>query len=390
MTSPIRLAQRISQLGTESAFEVLVKSRALETQGKQVIHLEIGEPDFPTPQNVVEAATQALRDGWTHYGPPAGYPELREAIAEHVSLSRRIPVDPAEVVVTPGAKPILFFVILAVVEAGDEVLLPDPGFPIYASMVRFVGATPVPLRYRDDTDFGFDLHEAQNLINSKTRLIILNSPHNPTGCVIPSSQMEALAQTLADSRVLVLADEIYRQLSYDEESCSIVQWPGMKERTVILDGFSKAYAMTGWRLGYGVMPAPLAEKVSLLAINCNSCTASFIQRAGIEALRGDQSSVQRMLGEFRKRRQIIVEGLNRIPGFRCRMPRGAFYAFPNISDTGFTCEQLADRLLDQAGVATLAGTGFGPQGEGFLRISYVNSIENIQKALERIAENLAQ
>ena len=379
-----KLAQRISQLGTESAFEVLIRARQLEAQGKEVVHLEIGEPDFPSPPHVVEAAIKALQDGWTRYGPPAGFPELREAIAQHVSETRGIPADPAEVVITPGAKPVMFFVILAVVEPGSEVLIPDPGFPIYVSMVRFVGATPISIPHREELDFGFDIDEVKKRIGKKTSLVILNSPHNPTGAVILRSQLEALAGLLADSSAWVLSDEIYRRLVYGDPSSSITEFPGMKERTVILDGFSKAYAMTGWRLGYGVMPPALAEKVALLVVNSNSCTASFTQKAGLAALQGDQGSVQTMLEEFHKRRQITVEGLNRIPGFRCRMPHGAFYAFPNITETGLHSKRLADLLLDEAGVATLAGSDFGPQGEGYLRLSYANSIENIQKALERI------
>ena len=385
-----RLAERMTQLGTESAFDVLLRARQLEAQGKGIVHLEIGEPDFPTPPHVVEAAIAALREGWTRYGPPAGYPELREAIAQHVSQTRGIAVDPAEVVVTPGAKPIMFFVILAVVEPGDEVLLPDPGFPIYASMVRFVGATPVSIPHREELDFGIDLDEVRKRIGKKTRLVILNSPHNPTGGIIPRNQLEALAELVADSGACVLSDEIYRQLSYDDDASSITEFPGMKERTVILDGFSKTYAMTGWRIGYGVMPAALAEKVTLLVINSNSCTASFIQKAAVEALCGDQTPVRKMIAEFEKRRRVMVEGLNRIPGFRCRMPHGAFYAFPNITETGLDSQRLADLLLEEAGVATLAGSGFGTRGEGYIRISYANSIENIQKALTRISEFMAR
>ena len=377
-------AQRISQLGTESAFEVLLRARQLEAQGEEIVHLEIGEPDFPSPPHVVEAAIRALRDGWTRYGPPAGYPELREAIARHVSQTRGIPVDPAEVVVTPGAKPIMFFVILALVEPGDEVLLPDPGFPIYASMVRFVGATPGSIPHREELDFGINVNEVRKGIGKKTRLVILNSPHNPTGGVIPRTQLEALAELVADSPACVLSDEIYRQLSYDDAPSSIAEFPGMKERTVILDGFSKTYAMTGWRIGYGVMPVALAEKVALLVINSNSCTASFIQKAAVEALRGDQAPVRKMIAEFEKRRRVMVEGLNRIPGFRCRMPHGAFYAFPNITGTGLSSQRLADLLLEEAGVATLAGSDFGTHGEGFIRLSYANSVENIEKALKRI------
>jgi len=382
----MKLAERISQLGTESAFDVLVKARALEAEGKDVVHLEIGEPDFTTPPNIVEAGIKALRDGWTHYGPAAGFPELRQAIAQQVSRTRGNAVDPDEVVVTPGAKPIMFYTMLALVEPGDEVLVPDPGFPIYASMVRFVGATPISLPHREELDFGLDVDEVKSLITKKTRLVILNSPNNPTGAVITRAQLQALAGTLTDTNIAILSDEIYREIIYDAEPVSITQFDGMKERTVILDGFSKTYAMTGWRLGYGVMPVPMARKVALLMTNSNSCTASFTQQAGIEALRGDQSHARKMKEEFERRRNVVVEGLNRIPGFRCRMPHGAFYAFPNITGTGFSSQELADRLLPEAGVATLSGPGFGPHGEGFIRLSYANSVENIKKALERIEE----
>ncbi len=382
----MKLAERISQLGTESAFDVLVKARALEAEGKDVVHLEIGEPDFTTPPNIVEAGIKALRDGWTHYGPAAGFLELRQAIAQQVSRTRGNAVDPDEVVVTPGAKPIMFYTMLALVEPGDEVLVPDPGFPIYASMVRFVGAKPISLPHREELDFGLDVDEVKSLITKKTRLVILNSPNNPTGAVITRAQLQALAGTLAGTDINVLSDEIYREIIYDAEPVSITQFDGMKERTVILDGFSKTYAMTGWRLGYGVMPVPVARKVALLMTNSNSCTASFTQQAGMEALRGDQSHARKMKEEFERRRNVVVEGLNRIPGFRCRMPHGAFYAFPNITGTGFSSQELADRLLPEAGVATLSGPGFGSHGEGFIRLSYANSVVNIQKALKRIEE----
>ena len=382
----MKLAERISQLGTESAFDVLVKARALEAEGKDVVHLEIGEPDFTTPLNIVEAGIKALRDGWTHYGPATGFPELRQAIAQQVSRTRGNAVDPDEVVVTPGAKPIMFYTMLALVEPGDEVLVPDPGFPIYASMVRFVGAKPISLPHREELDFGLDVDEVKSLITKKTRLVILNSPNNPTGAVITRAQLQALAGTLAGTDINVLSDEIYREIIYDAEPVSITQFDGMKERTVILDGFSKTYAMTGWRLGYGVMPVPVARKVALLMTNSNSCTASFTQQAGMEALRGDQSHARKMKEEFERRRNVVVEGLNRIPGFRCRMPHGAFYAFPNITGTGFSSQELADRLLPEAGVATLSGPGFGSHGEGFIRLSYANSVVNIQKALKRIEE----
>jgi aspartate aminotransferase len=383
----IRLAERMSRLGTESAFEVLVRARELEATGKEVVHLEIGEPDFPTAPHIVEAAAAALREGWTHYGPPAGLPQLREAIAEDVSKRRGIMVDPAEVVVTPGAKPIMFFTILALVERDDEVLYPNPGYPIYESVVNFLGARPVPYSLPEKNDFDLDVSEIISKITDRTRLIVLNSPHNPTGGVMSRAEVQALAEALSSPRgrdILVLADEIYNRLIFEGQHTSLTRFPGMKERTILLDGFSKTYAMTGWRLGYGVMPQPLAQQVALLMTNSNSCTASFTQIAGVAALRGDQSSVEAMRLEFARRREVIVDGLNAIPGFRCRKPHGAFYAYPNITGTGRSSRALADALLNQAGVACLSGTAFGSWGEGYLRFSYANSVENIQKALDRI------
>jgi aspartate aminotransferase len=380
----IRLAERMSHLGTESAFEVLVRARELEARGKEIIHLEIGEPDFSTPPNIVEAAARALREGWTHYGPPAGLPQLREAIAETTSRQLSIPVDPSEVVVTPGGKPIMFFVILALVDPGDEVLYPNPGFPIYESMIQFVGGRAVPYGLREDHDFDVGVDELTAKISERTRLIILNSPHNPTGGVISQGELARFAQALAGREIFVLSDEIYDRLIYEGEHASLAQFPGMKERTIILNGFSKTYAMTGWRMGYGVMRSDLARQVALLMTNSNSCTASFTQIAGVEALRGDQSSVDRMREELRRRRDVIVEGLNRLPGFRCRQPHGAFYVFPNIQGTGRTSRALADALLNDAGVACLSGTAFGEWGEGYLRFSFANSVENIQRALDRI------
>jgi aspartate/methionine/tyrosine aminotransferase len=382
----LRLAERMSRLGTESAFEVLVRARELEARGKEIIHLEIGEPDFPTPSHIVEAAAKALRDGWTHYGPPAGLPQLREAIAADVAKRRGIRVDPAEVVVTPGAKPIMFFVILALIEPDDEVLYPNPGFPIYDSMIHFVRGRGVPYSLPEAADFGLDLHEIIGKITDRTRLLILNSPHNPTGGVVTRGQLASLAESLAGRDLVVLSDEIYSRGIFEGEHASLAQFPAMRERTIILDGFSKAYAMTGWRLGYGVMRTDLAQQVALLMTNSNSCTATFTQVAGIAALRGDQTPVERMVEEFRRRRQVMVDGLNGIPGFRCRMPHGAFYAFPNIRGTGRTSRELAEALLTQAGVACLAGTAFGKWGEGYLRFSYANSIENIRKALDQIGE----
>ena len=383
----IRLAERMSRLGTESAFDVLVRAREIEATGKEVIHLEIGEPDFPTAPHIVEAAAKALRDGWTHYGPPAGLPQLREAIAEDVATRRGIKVDPSEVVVTPGAKPIMFFTILALIEPNDEVLCPNPGYPIYDSMVNFIGARPVPYPLPESNDFDLDVNEIISKITDRTRLLILNSPHNPTGGVLSPAQIRALAAALDSPKgrdVVILTDEIYNRLIFEGEHASLTKFHGMKERTILLDGFSKTFAMTGWRLGYGVMPAPLAKQVAQLMTNSNSCTASFTQIAGVAALRGDQSPVDAMRAEFMRRREVIVDGLNSIPGFRCRKPHGAFYAYPNITGTGKSSREIADALLNEAGVACLSGTAFGSWGEGFLRFSYANSVENISKALDRI------
>ncbi len=377
----------MSRLGTESAFDVLVRARELEAMGKDVIHLEIGEPDFPTAPHIVEAAAKALREGWTHYGPPAGLPQLREAIAEDVAKRREIKVDPAEVVVTPGAKPIMFYTVLALVEPQDEVLCPNPGYPIYESMVNFIGARAVSYPLSEANDFDLDVNEIISKITDRTRLIVLNSPHNPTGGVLSRAGVQALAEALDSPHgrdIVVLADEIYSRLIFEGQHTSLTQFRGMKERTILLDGFSKTYAMTGWRLGYGVMPVPLARQVAQLMTNSNSCTASFTQIAGVAALRGDQGPVDAMRAEFERRRKVIVDGLNSIPGFRCRQPHGAFYAFPNIKGTGRNSRQLADSLLNEAGVACLSGTAFGSWGEGYLRFSYANSVENISKALDRI------
>jgi aspartate aminotransferase len=382
--SELRLAKRMARLGTETAFEVLVRARALEAKGKEIIHLEIGEPDFDTPANVVDSGVEALRSGWTHYGPASGLPQLREAIAEDAGGRRGLKVQPDEVVVVPGGKPIIFFTLLALVEEGDEVIYPNPGFPIYESMINFLGAKPVPIHLREKMDFGLDVNELADLISERTRLIILNSPHNPTGGVLSEGDIRDIAAAIGDRDIPVLADEIYSRLIFEGSHFSLMSLPGWKERTIMLDGFSKTYAMTGWRLGYGIMRADLATHVSRLMINSNSCTASFTQVAGIEAVRGDQSSVDRMCSEFRKRRDVFVAGLNRIKGFSCRVPKGAFYTFPNITGTGWPAKKLADALLEEAGVAGLAGTAFGAFGEGYLRFSIANSIENLQKALTRI------
>jgi aspartate aminotransferase len=380
----LRLAERMSRLGTETAFEVLAKARDLERQGKSVIHLEIGEPDFDTPGNIVQAGVDALHKGWTHYGPSAGYPDLRQAIAEEVSQSRGVEVTPDQVVVVPGGKPIIFFSLLALADTGDEVIYPNPGFPIYESVIRYVGAQPVPINLREDRDFGLDLDELASLISDRTKLIILNSPHNPTGAVLSRGDIQGVAEAIGDRNIMVLSDEIYSRLIFEGEHYSIMSVPEFQERTILLDGFSKTYAMTGWRMGYGVMRPDLAAHVARLMTNSNSCTASFTQVAGMEALRGDQSSVDRMRDEFRRRRDVFVAGLNRIQGFSCRMPKGAFYAFPNITATGWTSKNLADALLEDAGVACLSGASFGDFGEGYLRFSVANSLENLKQALERI------
>lgn len=380
-------AKRMASLGTETAFEVLARAKALERQGKEIIHLEIGEPDFDTPQNIKEAAVKALYAGYTHYVPAAGIPELREAIAEYISKTRKIPVDPEEVVVTPGAKPIMFFAILACVERGDEVLYPNPGFPIYESMINFVGAKPVPIPLKEENDFRLDHEYVKAKITKKTKMIILNSPENPTGGVLTKEDLKVIADCIAKrDDVIVLSDEIYSRIIYEGTHESIASLPGMKEKTIILDGFSKTYAMTGWRLGYGVMRKDLAEKITQLMINSNSCTCAFVQLAGVEALKGPQDSVDKMVAEFKKRREIIVSGLNNIKGITCKKPKGAFYVFPNIKGTGKKSKEFSDYLLNEAGVAVLPGTSFGKYGEGYLRISFANSVENIKKALDRISK----
>jgi len=381
----VRLSQRMARLGTETAFEVLVRARALEAQGRNVIHLEIGEPDFDTPAHITEAAVKALHGGATHYGPAAGLPELREAVAEDSTRRRGARATPEMVVVTPGAKPIMFFVILALVDEGDEVLYPNPGFPIYESMIRYIGGTPVPVRLLEERDFVLDVGQLCDRVGPRTRLIILNHPHNPTGGIIPESGLRAIAEAAARHNVPVLSDEIYSRILYDAPHRSIASMPGMESLAIVLDGFSKTYAMTGWRLGYGIMPAPMAQVVAKLQTNSTSCTATFSQLAGVHALRGDQSAVDAMVAEFRRRRDAIVDGLRGIPGFHCARPKGAFYVFPNIARTGYSSRALADKLLDEAGVACLSGTAFGEFGEGHLRFSYASSMENIEEALRRIA-----
>jgi aspartate aminotransferase len=387
----MKLAERMSRLGTESAFEVLAKARALEAQGREVVHLEIGEPDFDTPAHIIEAACDALHHGATHYTPAAGIPQLREAIAAALGPTRGYEIDPRQVVVTPGAKPIMFYVLIALAEPGREVIYPNPGFPIYESMINFMGAKAVPLPLREERDFRFDVEELRSLINDRTALIILNSPQNPTGGILEKEDLAAIAEICVERDIPVLTDEVYEHILYDGDFSSITSFEGMKpsERSIILHGFSKSYAMTGWRLGYGVMPIPLAEHVTRLMVNSNSCTSASTQFAGVAALQGPQDSVRGMVAAFRERRDVIVQGLNEIPGIRCANPRGAFYVFPNISGTGMDSRTAEGFFLNEAGVACLSGAAFGQYGEGYLRLSYANSVENIRKALERMRAALA-
>ena len=383
----MRTADRMKLLGTETAFLVLAKAKALEAQGKNIIHLEIGEPDFTTPENIRSAAKKALDDGYTHYGPAPGMPELRKVIAEHMSRKLGVRFNENQVMVTPGGKPIIFFSILALVNPGEEVIYPNPGFPIYESVIRFVGAKPVPLVLREKNNFRFDAGDVKRLVTMKTRMIILNSPQNPTGGILTEDDLRQIAELSVEHDLTVLSDEIYNRIVYDGfQHVSISQFPGMSERTIVLDGFSKTYAMTGWRLGFGMMPETLVPSIAQLQINSNSCTASFSQIAGIEALVGSQEEPRRMVEEFQRRRDVLVEGLNKIPGFRCLKPLGAFYAFPDITGTGRSSRELADSLMNEAGVACLSGTAFGEFGEGYLRFSYANSVDNIRIALDRIGK----
>jgi aspartate/methionine/tyrosine aminotransferase len=384
----LRLADRMAQLGTETAFEVLARARELERKGKSIVHLEIGEPDFETPEHIKDAAIKALREGFTHYTPAAGMIEAREAVAEHVETTRKVRVDPGEVVITPGSKPIMFFGILALVNPGDEVIVPNPGYPIYESVTKFAGGVAKPLVLREERGFRIDPDELRRTASPRTRLIILNSPHNPCGSALTREDLAVIAEVAQRHNAFVLADEIYGQIMYDGPHHSILSLPGMKERTILLDGFSKAYAMTGWRLGYGVMPRDLAARVAQLMVNSNSCAAAFTQIAGIAALRGPNGPVQAMVAEFRRRRDVIVNGLNAINGLSCTLPSGAFYAFPNAKRIDGNSKRLADYLLNEAGVACLSGTAFGDAGQGYLRFSYANSVENITEGLRRILEAL--
>lgn len=386
----MKLASRMDRILIETAFEVLLKARALEAQGKHVIHLEIGEPDFETPAHVIAAGKQALDEGWTHYGPTQGYPEFREAIAAHVSETRGINAKASQVCVVPGGKPILFFPMMALLEEGDEVIYPNPGFPIYESMTKFLGATAVPIPLIESRGFSFDLDRFRDSLTDRTKMVILNSPQNPTGGVIPPEDLEVIADLVRDRDLMVLSDEIYSRIYYDKPPLSIASLPGMQEKTIILDGFSKIFAMTGWRLGYGVMPEWLVDAVNKLMVNSNSCTASFTQRAGLAALTGPQDEPLAMVAEFHRRRDAFIDGLNTLPGFRCAKPEGAFYAFPNIEGTGRTSKQLADELLYEAGVASLNGGSFGSYGNGYLRFSYANSLENLMEAVERMRKYLTR
>jgi aspartate/methionine/tyrosine aminotransferase len=380
----------MNRIGVESAFEVLVRARELERQGKRVIHLEIGEPDFPTPKHIIEAAKQALDDGYTHYGPTQGLPELRESIARYISRTRGVRVGPEHVSVVPGGKPIIFFPMLALIEPGDEVIYPNPGFPIYESMIRFSGGVPVPIPLIEERGFSFDLDLLRKRLSPKTKLLVLNSPQNPTGGLIPPEEIRAIADLVRDRDLMVLSDEIYSRIYYgDEPPASIASLPGMLEKTIILDGFSKTYAMTGWRMGYGIMPEWLVEAVNKLMVNSNSCTASFTQRAGLAALDGPQQAVEAMVAEFHRRRDAFCAGLNQVPGFRCALPGGAFYAFANITGTGMKSKELADHLLYEGGVSCLSGAAFGEYGEGYIRFSYANSYENLMEAVQLIKAAVA-
>ncbi len=388
----MHIAERISRLGTETAFEVLVRARALEAQGKNIVHLEIGEPDFDTPQNIIDAAKNALDNSWTHYGPSAGLPQAREACAAYFNKTRNTNLYNAnEVVIVPGAKPIIFYALMAVIDEGDEVIYPNPGFPIYESVINFLRAKAVPLPLREEKEFRFDIADLEARITPKTRMLILNTPQNPTGGILTKEDLQHIAELAVKHNFIVFSDEIYSQVTYDDfQHESITQFEGMKERTIVLDGFSKTFAMTGWRLGYGLMPEEIAKVVAKLQTNCTSCAPSFTQIAGIEALTDNSlPRVNEFIAEFKRRRDVIVAGLNSIPGMRCHSPKGAFYVFPNITGLGMTSQQAADFMLYEAGVACLSGTAFGAEGEGFIRFSYANSVENIEEALRRIRTALA-
>jgi aspartate aminotransferase len=387
---PVRFAERMQRLGTEGAFEVLARARGLEARGRDIVHLEIGEPDFATPDNITEAAVAALHAGFTHYTPAGGIMEAREAVARFVSRRLGVETDPLEVVLVPGSKNVLLFVLLACVEPGDEVIFPDPGYPVYGSLVNFLGATPVPVRLREDRNFRMDLDELEALVTPRTRLLILNTPQNPTGGVLTREDVEFVSALAQEHDLLVVADEIYSQIVYGFEHVSVLSQPGMKERTVLMDGMSKAYAMCGWRLGYAVAPRELAASMETLMINSSSCAAAFTQMAAVEAFESPetQAAVERMVAQFQRRRDLVVNALNSIPDVRCQRPEGSFYAFPNIVGTGLGERALAEGLLEEAGVAVLPGTAFGAAGAGFLRVAYTQSEADLRKGLERIGEYL--
>lgn len=380
----MNLATRMSRLGTETAFEILARARALEAKGRSIVHLEIGEPDFETPANVIAAGQKALADGFTHYGPSPGLPQLREAIAADFSKRRGLDVSPDRVVVFPGGKPVMFFMMLALLEEGDEAIYPNPGFPIYESMINYCGAKSVPLPLRQENEFKLDVAELESLVTPKTKMVIINSPQNPTGALLGKAEIEAVAKLCADKGIWLLSDEIYSRIIYEGTHDTALRY-GDPSRIVVLDGFSKTFAMTGWRLGYGIMSEEFAVPMARLQTNATSCTAAMVQMAGVEALTGDQSTVENMVKEFHRRRDVIVDGLNALPGVSCLRPKGAFYVFPDIRDTGFGSKELETRLLDEAGIAALSGTSFGKHGDGFLRFSYANSVENIEEALKRFA-----
>jgi aspartate aminotransferase len=382
----MKISKMIQRAGTETAFEMLAKAKELERQGKSVIHFEIGEPDFNTPENVKEAGTKAIKENYTHYSPTQGILELREAVAEYISKTRDIKVTPDEVIITPGGKDVIFGTMLSLLDEGDEAIYPNPGYPIYESAIRLVGAKPVPMPIREENDFAFDRHEFEKLVTPKTRLIVINSPANPTGGILSYEDLEFIADIAKKNDIMILSDEIYSRIIYEGKFVSIASLPGMKERTVILDGFSKTYAMTGWRLGYAVANKELIEALKRVAVNSFSCVATFVQMAGVEALRGPQDEVEKMRKEYEERRNLIVKGLNEIPGFSVKMPKGAFYAFPNVKKLGKPSKELADYLLYEAGVCTLSGTAFGEYGEGYLRFSYATSKENIIEGLKRVKQ----
>ena len=385
----MRLAARMSRLGTETAFEALARAKALEAEGRSIIHLGIGEPDFDTPEHIREAAKQALDHGLTHYTPSPGIMEVREAIARHQTLRQGYEVAPSSVIVTPGGKPVMFFTILALAEPGDEVIYPNPGFPIYESMIRFAGATPVAWPLREENDFAADVDELRSLVSPRTKLIVVNSPNNPCGSVVAPEALRRIAEIANEADAVVMSDEIYKDFYFEGSHVSITEFPGMRERSVILDGLSKSYAMTGWRIGYGVFPEPLVEPVSRLMTNSVSCTAAFTQMAAVTALEAPQDGVHAMVAEFAERRDIIVDGLNALPGVRCRVPKGAFYAFPNVEGTGLSSQEFERRMLYDAGVSLLSGTAFGELGQGYTRISFANSAPNLREALARMERALA-